>query len=318
MSTYRVNARDVFSFQETVKDKDLVTSPAASKGDRYIVAGIGGQWSAFAVNDIVFCNTAGEAGTALWTKITPTEGYICWVDDENEYYKFDGANWSEYLGKTGPTGPQGTQGTTGPTGLQGAQGATGKTGTTGVQGPTGTTGLQGETGPTGPQGVTGQTGPTGVIYEWEGTWDSEVEYAANDCVEYNGSGYIALQTGTNKNPETETAYWDLFVKKGQTGPTGVQGPTGPQGVTGPTGLQGTQGVQGETGVTGPQGKTGTTGPTGVQGHTGVQGETGPTGPQGTQGVTGATGATGKTGPQGPSGPSAVYDPDYKALIITAN
>jgi len=230
MSTYRVNARDVFSFQETVKDKDLTTSPAAAKGDRYIIAGTGGQWSAFAINDIVYCNTAGAAGEALWTKITPTEGYICWVDDENEYYKFDGANWSEYLGKTG----------------------------------------------------------------------------------------LALQTGTNKNPETETAYWDLFVKKGQTGPTGVQGPTGPQGVTGPTGLQGTQGVQGETGVTGPQGKTGTTGPTGVQGHTGVQGETGPTGPQGTQGVTGATGATGKTGPQGPSGPSAVYDPDYKALIITAN
>ena len=178
-TNYRVNARDVFSFQETVKDKDLTTSPVAVKGDRYIIAGIGSQWSAFAVNDIVFCNTAGDAGTALWTKITPTEGYICWVDDEDDYYKFDGTNWSKYLGgtgpqgaqgQTGPTGPQGTQGETGatgvqgktgPTGLQGVQGETGPTGLQGTQGSTGPTGPQGETGPTGLQGVQGETGPTG-------------------------------------------------------------------------------------------------------------------------------------------------------------
>lgn len=216
MADYRVNVRDIFSFQETVKDKDLVTSPAAAKGDRYIIAGIGGQWSAFAVNDIVFCNTAGAAGAALWTKITPTEGYICWVDDENEYYKFDGANWSKYLGQTGPqgaqgetgpTGPQGTQGVqgvTGPTGLQGTQGTTGPTGLQGTQGETGPTGLQGKTGPTGPQGVQGITGPTGP--------------------------------------------------QGTQGTQGETGPTGPQGKTGPTGLQGVQGETGATGpqgVTGP-------------------------------------------------------------------
>lgn len=201
----------------------------------------------------------------------PVVGQI-YFDTSLDYVRvWDGTQWLEGVGPTGPqgdTGPQGAvgaQGATGPQGNTGAQGATGPQGVQGHTGPQGTqgpTGAQGTQGPTGPQGVQGHTGPQGA-------------------------------TGP-QGPQGDTG------PQGPTGPQGVQGHTGPQGDTGPQGVQGATGPQGTQGSTGPQGATG---PQGVQGHTGPQGDTGPQGVQGHTGPQGATGAQGDTGPQGTTGPT---------------
>lgn len=40
-----------------------------------------------------------------------------------------------------------------------------------------------------------------------GAWSSATAYNAGDAVSYNGGYYIAIQSGTNQNPATATAYW---------------------------------------------------------------------------------------------------------------
>lgn len=168
MTDYRVPVLEQFAWQPPVKDKDLETPPGGeSKGDRYIVKVNGGDWSAGAAKDIATYVT----GTT-WLYDTPVEGWIVWVDDENEFYVFDGTNWVIYLGATGPTGPTGSAGTTpGPTGPTGSAGTTpGPTGPTGsagtTPGPTGPTGSAGTTpGPTGPTGPTGPAAAYDADYE---------------------------------------------------------------------------------------------------------------------------------------------------------
>lgn len=158
-TNYRVNVRDEFSWQSPVNSRVATPVGGETKGYRYLVT-VGTGVFAGHDNQIAYA----DSDTPTWQFITPLEGWILWVDNENEYYKFDGTNWSKYLGQTGPTGPQGTTGPqgetgkTGPTGPQGATGLTGKTGPTGTQG---STGPQGITGPTGPQGIQGETGPAG-------------------------------------------------------------------------------------------------------------------------------------------------------------
>jgi len=231
MANYRVNARDYFSWQSPVNSRVATPAGGETKGHRYLVT-VGTGVFAGHDNQIAYA----DSDTPTWQFITPSEGWIVWVDNENEYYKFDGTNWSEYLGQTGPTGPQGAQGVQGETGATGLQGETGPTGLQGVQGKTGAqgdVGAQGKTGPTGLQGAQGKTGPTGL-----------------------------------QGVQGKTGPTGLQGVQGETGPTGLQGA---QGKTGPTGLQG---VQGETGPQGVQGKTGPTGLQGAQGKTGATGATG--------------------------------------------
>ena len=171
------------------------------------------------------------------------------------------------IGSTGITGPTGTNGVTGATGadgttgVAGATGATGITGATGVAGQTGLTGATGITG-AGTTGLTGATGPTGITgatgteYTWKGTYAAGTAYEINECVEYNGSGYVCIQAGTGQTPSTATAYWNVLVEKGATGITGA-------GTTGLTGVTGQTGITGPTGVTGVAGQTGITGTTGL-------------------------------------------------------
>lgn len=96
------------------------------------------------------------------------------------------------------------------------------------------------TGPAGATGPQGPTGPQGTEYTWKGAWVSS-SYSVNDCVEYQGSGYICILDATTQNP-TNATYWSLLVQKGSAGPTGPQGPTGADstvpGPTGPTGPAG--------------------------------------------------------------------------------
>lgn len=63
--------------------------------------------------------------------------------------------------------------------------------------------------------LVGQTGPQGVV--WKGDWVSGSAYVVGDGVSRNGSSYIAIQDGTNKDPATEAAYWDLLARAGVDG-----------------------------------------------------------------------------------------------------
>lgn len=51
------------------------------------------------------------------------------------------------------------------------------------------------------------------VYTWKGAWVVGV-YAPNDCVEYNGSGYLCLLPTTTQEPTVDPTYWDLFVQGG--------------------------------------------------------------------------------------------------------
>jgi len=84
----------------------------------------------------------------------------------------------------------------------------------------------------------------------------------NNAVAYNGSSYIAIQAGTNHEPDTSSAFWTLLAQVGTTGGTGATGSQGPTGAAGAAGTNGTNGAAGATGATGPAGATGPTGATG--------------------------------------------------------
>ncbi len=43
------------------------------------------------------------------------------------------------------------------------------------------------------------------------TWSNSTSYDVGDAVLYNAVLYVAIQAGTNQNPATQTAYWDLLV-----------------------------------------------------------------------------------------------------------
>ena len=82
-----------------VQDKDLVTSPAVSSSDDgkcYIVAGTGGDWSTFSVDDIA------QYYDDSWYNMVPEEGWRCWVVDEDNEYYYDGADWQIYTGSANP------------------------------------------------------------------------------------------------------------------------------------------------------------------------------------------------------------------------
>jgi hypothetical protein len=99
------------------------------------------------------------------------------------------------------------------------------------QGPVGPQGIQG---PAGPQGALGPVGPAGL--EWQGLWDADTAYAADDAVGYNGASWFCINpisTTGNDDPEADTVTWALLAAQGaqgQPGATGAQGPVGPTGV----------------------------------------------------------------------------------------
>jgi len=91
-------ASDVW--RSPVIDKDRNSPPGGeSVGDRYIVDSPGsGDW--FGEDN----NIAIYQGGGNWTFVTPTEGYIVWVDDENLLYGFTGSSWIEAGGAGGGGG----------------------------------------------------------------------------------------------------------------------------------------------------------------------------------------------------------------------
>ena len=151
MTQYRVPVLETFQWQQPVKDQLAAPPGGEAKGDRYLIIATGsGDWL-LKEGQIATCS---GTGPTTWIYTLPTEGMICWVDDVNKYYRYDGSAWAvfENLGPTGPAGPTGPGGGTGPAGPTGSPGGTGPAGPTG------------SIGPTGPHGPTGPTGP-GAVYD---------------------------------------------------------------------------------------------------------------------------------------------------------
>lgn len=72
-----------------VKDKDLATPPGSpSQGDCYIVAGSPtGDWNGWTDRLAFRLSTS-------WEDITPIEGTLAWVQDEDEWYRHSGSAWA--------------------------------------------------------------------------------------------------------------------------------------------------------------------------------------------------------------------------------
>jgi hypothetical protein len=152
-------------------------------------------------------------------------------------------------GAAGPAGAQGLPGSVGPNGPIGLQGLQGNPGQAGAQGLTGATGAAGLSGPMGPQGI---PGPVGITFQ--GPYSSTTNYALEDGVSYNGSGYVSLVANNQGNaPDQSPQQWAQFAAAGATGATGPAGAVGATGASGPAGPQGTAGPTGATGAIGPQG-----------------------------------------------------------------
>jgi hypothetical protein len=73
----------------SIIDRDLTTPPVSpDPGARYIIAGIGGAWSTFTINDIAEAD--GQGG---WFKYSPVEGYLAWLVDEDQMVQYNGTAW---------------------------------------------------------------------------------------------------------------------------------------------------------------------------------------------------------------------------------
>jgi hypothetical protein len=84
----------------------------------------------------------------------------------------------------------------------------------------------------GTSGTSGYSGNAGSQYTWRGSWSSG-SYVVNDCVNYNGNGYVCILAATTQNP-TNASYWSLLVQSGTSGATGSQGISGYSGFSGTT------------------------------------------------------------------------------------
>ena len=52
---------------------------------------------------------------------------------------------------------------------------------------------------------------------WKGPWNSGTSYTVDDAVSHSGNSYICIQAGTNQNPSSATAYWQIMVSAGTNG-----------------------------------------------------------------------------------------------------
>ena len=232
-----------------------------------------------------------------------------------------------------------------------AQGGVGAAGATGATGAQGLQGLQGLVGATGAMGVTGAMGATGRSLSFLGEYQSGTNYAANDAVTWQGSGWVSLADSNHGNtPDASPGFWGLMVAQGPVGAAGGVGATGATGAVGATGATGASGVQGApvsfAGLWNaarnyavgdavsfggasyiataanvnaePDVATGVWGvlsARGAQGPVGAQGLTGPQGAKGDKGDTGAQGAAGQGGAQGiqgVAGPTGAQGPQGSA------
>ena len=100
-------------------------------------------------------NSIALLGDSGWSFIPPVLGWLCFDQQTDASYEWDGTLWIAY----GTQGPQGIQGIPG---VDGSDGATGPQGPQGIPGTNGTNGTNGAQGPQGIQGVPGTNGIDGT------------------------------------------------------------------------------------------------------------------------------------------------------------
>ena len=74
--------------QLSVKDRDLTAPPGSpALGDRYLITAVTptGLWAGQSGKFAVYQNG--------WLFVTPKEGMIAWIDDENKMIRYDGSAW---------------------------------------------------------------------------------------------------------------------------------------------------------------------------------------------------------------------------------
>jgi len=91
MTIHKIPILDYHSWQDPVKDKDLSAAPTSpAKADRYVIAGTPTDAWVGHGGDITYYDGSD------WQFVGAFEGMCCWVEDENEFYKHNGASWSRY------------------------------------------------------------------------------------------------------------------------------------------------------------------------------------------------------------------------------
>ena len=56
-----------------------------------------------------------------------------------------------------------------------------------------------------------------IKFNWKGAYNSSTAYVVDDVVSLSGSSYVCIQAGTNKNPASQSAYWEQMSSAGTNG-----------------------------------------------------------------------------------------------------
>jgi microcystin-dependent protein len=84
VSTKKVPIQDEFPYQLNIKDRITAAALALlspTKGDRYILT------------DGANINKIATYNGSTWDYLISLEGWVCWVNDEDLFYEYDGSNW---------------------------------------------------------------------------------------------------------------------------------------------------------------------------------------------------------------------------------
>lgn len=85
------------SAYDVIDNARIYTVPVVL-GDRFIIANLGGDWSGFAIGDIVEYSASG------WLPTTPNEGFATWDETANEVAVYNGSSWSALVAGIPPIG----------------------------------------------------------------------------------------------------------------------------------------------------------------------------------------------------------------------
>ena len=157
-------------------------------------------------------------GTVATTGDLPggaTQGDVYLVEADDNFYVWDGSQWSSLGTLAGPQGPAGADGADGAQGPAGADGPQGPAGADGAQGPAGADGAQGPAGPAGADGADGQGvptgGTTGQILAKTSNTDYDTQWVNSPPADISSSSVGQLSdvdTSTNAPEEGEALTWD--------------------------------------------------------------------------------------------------------------
>ena len=114
-------------------------------------------------------------------------------------------------GSSGDSGSSGSSGTDGSSGSSGSAGSSGSSGSSGVEGSAGSSGSSGSSGLDGSSGIDGAKGLDGTGFDWQGAWDSTVQYKSHDIVRHENGVWFSMSTNKNSQPSQNPYDWDLMI-----------------------------------------------------------------------------------------------------------